>query len=141
MARQRGLDFCVCSTSFRVVTCRLGTHIEPSASLGKTIKNDYVATELERLFESVGGNYDTINLRVLWQDMLITRDHKIVQHVLATGFQEFEKGSSVKLKCVLVSYLLITARGSSFDINEDCTLYSEMESSIRMGSNGRNIVH
>lgn len=50
---------------------------------------------MQHLFDLVDGQYHTINLRILWQDMLITRDHKVMQHVLATGFEEFEKGSFV----------------------------------------------
>lgn len=59
----------------------------------------YVQTEIQHLFDSVdGGIHDTLNFRILWQDSILTRDHKVMQHVLATGFQEFEKGALVKLK-------------------------------------------
>lgn len=43
-------------------------------------------------------NADTVNLRILWQDLIITRDHINMQTVLATGFQDFGKGPLIKLR-------------------------------------------
>lgn len=62
------------------------------------MKTSYASTELEELFDAVGGNAHTINFRLLWQDNIVTRDHHVMQHILATGFNEFEKGIFVKLK-------------------------------------------
>lgn len=50
----------------------------------------------------VGADCNTINFRILWQDNIVTRDHHVMQYVLATGFDEFEKGVSVKLKYAFV---------------------------------------
>lgn len=66
------------------------------------MKTSYASTEIESLFDAVGGTSNTINFRILWQDTIITRDHRVMQHVLATGFNDFEKGPQVKLKFVLI---------------------------------------
>ena len=69
--------------------------------MGKIIKTSYAASEIGSLFDAVGEDCNTINFRILWQDTILTRDHRIMQQVLATSFPKFEKGVTVKLKCVL----------------------------------------
>lgn len=69
--------------------------------MGKIIKTSYAASEIGSLFDAVGEDCNTINFRILWQDTILTRDHRIMQQVLATSFPQFEKGVTVKLKCVL----------------------------------------
>lgn len=44
---------------------------------------------------------DTVNVRMLWQDVIYTRNHKVIQYVLATGFDNFYKGPITKLRSVL----------------------------------------
>lgn len=68
--------------------------------MSKLMKTSYASIELEELFNSVGGNSHTINFRLLWQDTIVTRDHRVMQHILATGFNNFEKGVNVKLRHV-----------------------------------------
>lgn len=41
---------------------------------------------------------DTINMRILWQDLIFTRNHKVIQYVLATGWENFYKGPIAKLR-------------------------------------------
>lgn len=69
--------------------------------MGKIVKTSYAASEIAPLFDAVGGNCNTISFRILWQDTIITRDHHVMQQVLATSFTDFEKGVTVKLKYAL----------------------------------------
>lgn len=45
---------------------------------------------MEELFDELKSN--TINMRLLWQDLYVTRDHNVMQTMLATGFNDFGKG-------------------------------------------------
>ncbi|KAF8308485.1 cytochrome P450 monooxygenase CYP63 [Clavulina sp. PMI_390] len=58
-------------------------------------KTSYSISDTIHLFERMGDNVDTINLRLLWQDQIITRDHLVMKQILATGFDGFSKTSSV----------------------------------------------
>lgn len=40
----------------------------------------------------------TVNLRLLWQDMIVTRDHQVIKEVLSTRFEEFGKGPIYKIR-------------------------------------------
>ncbi|KAF8314509.1 cytochrome P450 [Clavulina sp. PMI_390] len=64
------------------------------ANLGEV---NYAAAGIEDFFDIFGDNVHTINLRILWQDGIVTRDHLVMKQVLATGFDDFEKGIPVKL--------------------------------------------
>ncbi|KAF8308490.1 cytochrome P450 [Clavulina sp. PMI_390] len=55
----------------------------------------YSYSDIKYLFDRVGDNVHTINLRVLWQDQIITRDHLVMKQMLATGFDGFSKTASV----------------------------------------------
>lgn len=57
------------------------------------------ATQVEELLNEM--NVDTLNLRIFWQDHIVTRDHKIMQSILATGFSDFAKGPVQDLRFVL----------------------------------------
>lgn len=50
----------------------------------------------ERMFREL--NSDTINVRILWKDHIVTRDPKVIQTVLATGFNRFHKGADSRLR-------------------------------------------
>ena len=52
---------------------------------------DYVETFFEKL------NTDTFNLRVLWTDLYWTKNHRIMQSMLATDFEHYVKGPENKL--------------------------------------------
>jgi len=60
------------------------------------MQTGYVTDELKALFERAGTNVHTINLRILWSDTIFTRDHRVVQYVLATGFPDFNKGGRLR---------------------------------------------
>lgn len=61
------------------------------------IRIGYVEDNVDQLFEHAGNNVHTINVRTLWEDTIVTRDHRVVQHILATGFSDFDKGAELKL--------------------------------------------
>ncbi|KAF8314507.1 cytochrome P450 [Clavulina sp. PMI_390] len=63
----------------------------------KSRKSGYAAASIQELFDSFGDDVHTINLRILWQDGIITRDHLVMKQVLATGFDDFAKGVPIKL--------------------------------------------
>ena len=60
------------------------------------MQTGYVTDDLKALFERAGNNVHTINLRILWSDTIFTRDHRIVQYILATGFPDFNKGGRLR---------------------------------------------
>ena len=70
------------------------------------MRTGYVMDDFDQLFERAGNNVHTINIRVFWSDMIITRDHRVVQHVLANGFSEFEKGKKLGLMYASHPYFL-----------------------------------
>jgi hypothetical protein len=88
---------------------RSATHPDLFVTLPHSLSSEWARSsrlamqppEIGSLFDAVGEDCNTINFRVLWQDTILTRDHRIMQQVLATSFPEFEKGVTVKLKCVL----------------------------------------
>jgi hypothetical protein len=52
-------------------------------------------------FDMAGGA-DTYTIRLFWRDYVFTRDHRVIQTVLATGFENFAKGPHVKAKLVFI---------------------------------------
>ncbi|KAF8308491.1 cytochrome P450 monooxygenase CYP63 [Clavulina sp. PMI_390] len=58
-------------------------------------KTSYSYSDMSYLFDRMGSDVHTINLRVLWQDQIITRDHMVIKQMLATGFESFTKAGSV----------------------------------------------
>lgn len=68
--------------------------------LGDIIRTGYIMDDFNQLFERAGNNVHTINVRILWSDAIFTRDHRIAQHVLTTGFSDFNKGAELKLLSV-----------------------------------------
>ncbi|KAF8308481.1 cytochrome P450 monooxygenase CYP63 [Clavulina sp. PMI_390] len=58
-------------------------------------KTSYSISDISYLFERMGDKIDTINLRVLWQDQIITRDHMVMKQMLTTGFEGFTRAGSV----------------------------------------------
>lgn len=75
-------------------TCSISMFIPRLANIMRT---GYVMDDLNQLFDRAGNNVHTINLRILWGDTIITRDHRVVQHILANGFADFEKGPKLRL--------------------------------------------
>ncbi|KAF8314508.1 cytochrome P450 monooxygenase CYP63 [Clavulina sp. PMI_390] len=69
-------------------------NLDTLAIFAKSRQSGYAAASIQELFDSLGKNVHTINLRVLWQDGIITRDHHVMKQVLATGFDDFAKGRS-----------------------------------------------
>lgn len=77
-------------------------HISPTCPrLINIIRTGYVADDFEQLFERAGNNVHTINVRILWEDAIFTRDPDVIKYVLATGFSDFDKGKELKLRYVL----------------------------------------
>jgi len=64
------------------------------------IRTGYALDDFYKLFERVGENVHTFNVRIMWKDAVITRDPRVIQHVLATGFSDFDKGAHQKLQYV-----------------------------------------
>jgi len=58
--------------------------------------DSYISRQYEELFEQMGEH--TVNLRLLWQDVIISRDHQVVKEVLSTRFEEFGKGPIYKIR-------------------------------------------
>lgn len=63
------------------------------------MRTGYVMDDLNALFERAGKNIHTVNVRMLWSDTIFTRDHRVAQYVLTTGFHNFNRG--VKLEYAL----------------------------------------
>ena len=63
-------------------------------AFGKDYAAAFVNSHLDAL------NVDTINMRLLWQDTIVTRDHNVIKTILATAFHDFEKGAETKFQSV-----------------------------------------
>ncbi|KAF8308494.1 cytochrome P450 [Clavulina sp. PMI_390] len=61
----------------------------------KAQTTSYSDSDMLYLFDRMGDGVDTINLRVLWQDQIITRDHLVMKQMLATGFDGFLRAGGV----------------------------------------------
>ena len=55
----------------------------------------YAGDHIAAFCDQVGS--DTVNLRILWKDQFLTRDHDVMQNMLATDFFSYGKGSWFKL--------------------------------------------
>lgn len=89
--------------------------------MAKAIALGYSGEQMDIFFNEL--NTDTVNLRLLWQDKyviryqpfgalhcgrkaetisplysIMTRDHHVMQTVLATGFEDFAKGPILKVR-------------------------------------------
>lgn len=53
-------------------------------------ENGYGTLEFRKFFEDRGAT--TLNFQMLWHDFIMTIDEGHIKHVLATGFNHFEKG-------------------------------------------------
>ena len=67
-------------------------HISSSVN---TFKHGYALENIRSYLDTY--KCDTINLGLLWQDVYVTRNHRVAQNVLATGFGNFEKGSELRI--------------------------------------------
>ncbi len=61
-----------------------------SPSSVKTIKEGYAVEHFQQYLDEY--DCDTLNLGLWWQDTYVTRNHHIVQAMLATNFDNFRKG-------------------------------------------------
>ncbi|KAF8308493.1 cytochrome P450 monooxygenase CYP63 [Clavulina sp. PMI_390] len=66
----------------------------------KAQETSYSESDMIYLFDRMGG-VNTINLRILWQDQILTRDHLVMKQMLATGVDEFTKTGGVPGKLIL----------------------------------------
>ncbi|KAF8338719.1 cytochrome P450 [Cantharellus anzutake] len=75
-------------------------NLDIALSLAKLSEEGYVLESFERLFASPGGGDDvtTFNLGTLWRDTYVTRDHRVMQAVLATEFDNFWKGPEFRMR-------------------------------------------
>lgn len=64
------------------------------------MQTGYATDEFQKLFERAGNNVHTFNVRIFWKDLVVTRDPRMVQYMLATGFSDFNKGKDQKLQYV-----------------------------------------
>lgn len=71
-----------------------------TARLINNMRTGYAMDEFQKLFERAGNNVHTFNVRILWKDLVITRDPRVVQYILATGFSDFDKGKDQKVQYV-----------------------------------------
>ena len=81
------------------------------------MRTGYAVDGTYKLFELAGENVDTFSVRIMWKDTVVTRDPRVIQHVLATGFSDFEKGPEAKLKYVQRLFVLnhnITSTSGTF---------------------------
>lgn len=65
-------------------------------SIAKDIEEGYIALTVDEMCDEMGS--DTINVPILWTNMLFTRDHRVIQRILATGFNDFHRGPAARLK-------------------------------------------
>ncbi|KAI0791316.1 cytochrome P450 monooxygenase CYP63 [Abortiporus biennis] len=65
-------------------------NIDIMLKLKKNYQEGYLYGYQASLFEEYRTN--TLNLRILWTDMIITADEEHIKHVLATGFNKFWRG-------------------------------------------------
>lgn len=63
--------------------------------MGKNFQDGYAGETIANLFDELDS--DTINLRIMWEDIIITKDPRVIQTVLATGFDKFHKGPLLKV--------------------------------------------
>ena len=72
----------------------------------------YAVSDLDELFRQLDA--DTINLRLMWRDIIITREPQIIQSVLATNFNDFGKGRLLKVR--FVTCMIETMRATRFSV-------------------------
>ncbi|KAF9506193.1 hypothetical protein BS47DRAFT_1399699 [Hydnum rufescens UP504] len=60
--------------------------------LVKAFHEDHPLSFEESFFNELQS--DTVNARILWRDLIFTRDHNVIKTVLATGFLDFAKGDA-----------------------------------------------
>jgi len=64
------------------------------------MQTGYATDEFQKLFGRPGNNVHTFNVHIFWKDLVVTRDPRMVQYMLATGFSDFNKGKDQKLQYV-----------------------------------------
>ncbi|KDQ21543.1 hypothetical protein BOTBODRAFT_123337 [Botryobasidium botryosum FD-172 SS1] len=71
-------------------------NIDISQKMINSLTLGYAGDPFGALFDEYGCH--TLNLRILWRDRIITRDHLFVKRILATGFDDFNKGPSAQYR-------------------------------------------
>ncbi|KAF8340600.1 uncharacterized protein EI90DRAFT_2087031 [Cantharellus anzutake] len=69
---------------------RLPGNIDVMARLSRRSRDCYILSGHEELFDEL--NADTINLRFLWRDIILTREPQIIQSILSTISTILKKG-------------------------------------------------
>ncbi|KAJ1300310.1 hypothetical protein OPQ81_005132 [Rhizoctonia solani] len=64
-------------------------NVDVMLRLVRSIHGGYVAEVWDELSKEYG---NTFNMRILWDDLIITIDHDVIKYILATGFNSFCKG-------------------------------------------------
>ncbi|CAE6503085.1 unnamed protein product [Rhizoctonia solani] len=64
-------------------------NIDIMVNLVRSIHTTYVAEVWDELAKEYG---NTFNIRLLWDDLIVTIDHDVIKYILATGFNSFGKG-------------------------------------------------
>ncbi|GJE94110.1 cytochrome P450 [Phanerochaete sordida] len=69
-------------------------NIDILIKLGKSVLTSYPGSFYLSLFEEY--QCTTLNLKLLWSDLIITMDEEHIKHILATGFNHFWRGRRQK---------------------------------------------
>ncbi|KAF8338716.1 cytochrome P450 [Cantharellus anzutake] len=75
-------------------------NLDIALSLAQPSEEGYVLEDFERMFTSLGSGDEvtTFNLGTLWEDTYVTRDHRVMQTMLATRFDDFWKGHELRMR-------------------------------------------
>ncbi|KAF8338717.1 cytochrome P450 monooxygenase CYP63 [Cantharellus anzutake] len=75
-------------------------NLDIALSQAQLSEEGYVLENFERMFTSLGTGDEvtTFNLGTLWEDIYVTRDHRVMQTVLATSSDYFWKGPDLRIK-------------------------------------------
>lgn len=60
--------------------------------------SDGYASAIPEQWLDMAPGEETVNVRILWQDQIFTKNHRVMQYMLATGFEDFRKGPATKLR-------------------------------------------
>ncbi|KAF8340598.1 uncharacterized protein EI90DRAFT_3117109 [Cantharellus anzutake] len=82
----------------------LSQHLDARRRGAVLVPKTGLTIEGAELFDEL--NADTVNLRFLWRDIILTREPQIIQSVLSTHFSDFEKGPLLKIRALTRPFLV-----------------------------------
>src|SRR5258708_5181228 len=89
---QGNLDIVLSYGFFTLLPLTLTHRVIVRSRLTRTYEEGYAMENFEQFF----GDSDTYNLGAMWTDKYITRNHRIMEALLATKFDSFWKGGEIK---------------------------------------------